>query len=622
LMEINRTSKMAEGRFVDLDFDNNNSNSLKAALVDINTAAATIQISAALKSKALEDIIPSIDDRTIFASRIRSYVVRSRNKAPLTNDQISALERLSRIFSTIGAAKALGTILQAPKQVIPVAFNTAINAGANFNPAIAFSKSVNGFINRSGRSIANRGIESQSGIEAANSMLDKAATSRGKEALGLIEKVNSFWLKMFLAKPDVFIARSAWIAYYKQDMKRQGLSTDIDFDNDPINDEAADYAQHMIDRQQNISDTNMAGEFMASEDSFKKMMRNVLLPFSSFILNQKSRMYSDLRAIGSSTSSAEDRRIAINSLSGLGVEMITYHGMGFAIRYMIYMAIANALTGEEPSDEEKEKMIKSQVQTMAGGVAKDLLSPLPLTDKWVIEFADYIAESMQNPNNDTVNQLVKDKNEARMLKGKEPMTPEEEKDFREATFDEKRIKLKYYEEESSWGTFGIAFKKYEEYSKLKRLAEDGIVEVERNGKIYEKKVEEKDREAAKAMVLPTQLHMLGLLPADVTSINRYVVRNAEKNALTENQYEKLKGVKKELEVKDLPKWQEYLVKSNRKQEGIIKEIEFIERFGGLKGSQQDEYIKLMERKGNVNYPDLKSIQSGVTADEIIKKDLE
>jgi hypothetical protein len=50
----------------------------------------------------------------------------------------------------------------------------------------------------------------------------------------------------------------------------------------------------------------------------------------------------------------------------------------------------------------------------------------------------------------------------------------------------------------------------------------------------------------------------------------------------------------------------------------LDEIAFVERFGGLKGTQQDEYIKLMEKKGSVNYPDLKELQSGKTADEITK----
>lgn len=51
--------------------------------------------------------------------------------------------------------------------------------------------------------------------------------------------------------------------------------------------EAANYAQIMVDRQQNISDPLLAGEFMATEDGFKRLMRKVMLPFASFILNQK-----------------------------------------------------------------------------------------------------------------------------------------------------------------------------------------------------------------------------------------------------------------------------------------------------------------------------------------------
>jgi hypothetical protein len=231
--------------------------------------------------------------------------------------------------------------------------------------------------------------------------------------------------------------------------------------------------------------------------------------------------------------------------------------------------------------------------------------------------ADMIAEASQD--SDMVDQAVKDKNESLMLNGKEPMDEATEAKFREEEFDSKRFKLKYYEDDSKFGTFSILSSKYADYMKLQKLANDGEVEVEFNGKISIKKVQEKDRKAAQAMVLPMQLFMLGLLPADVSSVNRYVYKSVEKKAMTENQYEKLKDVKSELGKKDLSTYEEYLVRTNRKKDGVIGEIEFVERFGGLTGSQEDEYVKLMERKGDVNYPDLKALQSGRTADDIIKK---
>jgi hypothetical protein len=96
------------------------------------------------------------------------------------------------------------------------------------------------------------------------------------------------------------------------------------------------------------------------------------------------------------------------------------------------------------------------------------------------------------------------------------------------------------------------------------------------------------------------------------------MKSSGKKSMTENQYEKMNDIKQELGRKELSKYEDYLVRSNRKKPGILDEIAFVERFGGLKGTQQDEYIKLMEKKGSVNYPDLKELQSGRTADEITK----
>jgi len=72
--------------------------------------------------------------------------------------------------------------------------------------------------------------------------------------------------------------------------------------------EAAEYAQAMIDRQQNISDPMLAGEFLASDDPIKQITRKIVLPFASFILNQKARMYNDLNTITSKTATSEDNK--------------------------------------------------------------------------------------------------------------------------------------------------------------------------------------------------------------------------------------------------------------------------------------------------------------------------
>ena len=610
LMESNRTSSMNTNRYVSLDFDTNNAKALKSALIDINTAAATRQIAGFLGSDAYKKIIPTAEDRDLFSKRIKSYVVRSRNKMSVPSDQLAAVERLSRVLSTLGASKALGSVFQAVKQTVPLMISTVVNAGSNFNPiATMTNPAANRFISRSKRDIANRGAESQTDIENANSILEKASTSKLSDAMGVIESLNKFWLTTFLSKPDIWIARSAFLAYYKQDLKRQGIEV-TDWDTHEVNDDAADYAQHMVDRQQNISDVNKAGEFMATEDPWKKITKNLLMPFAGFSLNQKSRMYSDIVTAASKTTSKEDRFTALRSLSGLGVEMAAYHGIGFAIRAYLLMAIADAITGDEPSDEEREKVLDNQVSYMTESIIRDVLSPLPATDYAVIWGMNKLIQEYQDkfPNTDGAKLALDARNESLTLRGKNELTKEEADKFKDNWIEENKFNL-LNKETASLGTYSIISQKSKEFMELYNMAINGEYEQEFAGKVTVKKLLPSDREAAKNMIPYMAAHMIGILPAETSSISRYVMKNVKKKGLTEAKYEKINDVKKELGTSKLSLYQEFLSKGDKKLEGVMDEINWIEENGGLKSNnQQKEYIKLMETKREVTYDDLKRIQ--------------
>lgn len=79
-----------------------------------------------------------------------------------------------------------------------------------------------------------------------------------------------------MAKPDVWIARSSFITYYLKDMKSKGENVkDIDWSTHEWNKESAQYAQLMVDRQQNISDDKLAGDFLSSDDPTKELLEKL-----------------------------------------------------------------------------------------------------------------------------------------------------------------------------------------------------------------------------------------------------------------------------------------------------------------------------------------------------------
>lgn len=107
LMEATRPKVLPKGRYISLDFDVNNFNSLKGALVDINTAAAIRQVDGFINSKAFKRLIPEANDRKILTKRINTYIQKAKGKRTVTSDTIKDVERLTNFITGLGVGKAL-----------------------------------------------------------------------------------------------------------------------------------------------------------------------------------------------------------------------------------------------------------------------------------------------------------------------------------------------------------------------------------------------------------------------------------------------------------------------------------------------------------------------------------
>ena len=381
LMENKRIQTLGKrpSRIVSFDFDVNMSNSMYDALMDINTAEATRQMKSFFNSEGFEKIVPTKDDRDLMVDRMKKFVIRSKRKDYVSQDQLSGVFKAMNTIAGLGAGRALGGILQAPKQTIGVAFNTMINSGGRLSVVDAIQ--ANQFINDSGYAIALRGIASNADIQSINKILEKASQTKGDAALRLLNKASEMWLNTFLVKPDVWIARTSWISYYKQQLDKMGYDTsNIDWTTHKLNKEAADYAQAMLDRQQNYSDSDLAGEFFASKEPMKMFLRKTFFPFMTFVMNQKSRMYADLSIIGNKEASSQEKLNAGKSLTGMAIELAIYSGMSMFFSSML-SNLTDYLWGEDESEEEKKKRMKRSMQYYAKNIVSDILSPLPVTNE-------------------------------------------------------------------------------------------------------------------------------------------------------------------------------------------------------------------------------------------------
>jgi hypothetical protein len=624
LIETTRPKNLPANRYISLDFDTNNFASLKGAMIDIETAPAIRQVDGFLKSDGYKRMVNG-DDRKILTSRVNNYISAVKGKTNFNRDTLKSVERLANFLGSLGVGKALGGLDQAVKQTTPVIVNTIMNAG-RFTP---LNMDMNVAINRSGMPIANRGIESITAVESIDSLIDKKSTTAA-EAVKVVEKISQMYMKALLSKPDVWVARSSFITYYQKYLRDNGMDTNIDWKEHEWNKDAMEYAQMMVDRQQNISDEKLAGKFLSSRDPMVSVARKVIFPFATFILNQKARMHNDFIALFGSDVSTDDRAKAVKSLGGLAAEMITYQAIAYFIKTMVYDNIASYIAGEDDEEEKKErsffgiKMTKKQWNATKFPVksfVSDLISPLPLTDDLVTFGFDKLMSNFPMITQEEINQSIKDQNDARALKGQDPMDAEMEANFIEKLKQQNTYSVTFKTDGvgRAYGVPGIAFDTYMELADMAKMATTGEFVEDIGYGPKTKHLSKNDQELVKYMTIPMVLYTTGLVPKDFGTVARKVVNTAKKRSINDNKFKNISALKDELGRK--PKeWEESLVMDTQKKlPTIIETIQFAERFGGLTESQGKEFAKLIELSGDYNYFNLKRIQEGETADQILKK---
>jgi hypothetical protein len=499
-------------RYVDLSFDNNNANSMYDALVDINTAAPIRQIEAFLNSPDFESVFPNSDDAKIIKGskgrpgRIDMYIRNIRNKNPYSNDELASVVRKLNKIASIGVGQALGGFTQPFKQVIPVMLNTIVNAGG-LDLSATFNKAKNDFINNSGYSIANRGIESQAQVESLNRLVDEVSKSKGEKLLNGIEKLNKKWLDITLVKPDVFIARASWLSYYEKYLKDNGLysttvetktpsgeidvtTPGIDYNTHKLNEDAANYAQRMVDRQQNVSDSDLAGKFFANRDSANQLLVKTIMPFASFRMNQASRLGADLATLTNKTSSKEDKTIAARSIAGFGVEAATFRLVSIGVSILLG-SLSKVIMGIDEDDEEKEKRIDNIIKGAKTGTFTDIFSPLPILDKPIQAAGASLMQSIEDATG--LPTAI--------------YSPKTEEYFQSA------------------GLFGIS---YERLGQLKEVISLSVTGKYTDDFGKEKTISSDAQDALKMLIVPALMTNVGLAPSEVNTIVRYGIKDSKK----------------------------------------------------------------------------------------------
>ena len=495
-----RTLDAQAASYVELNFDRANMNAYKGALVDVNTAESISKANGFLNDPAFSSLIQDDETRTVLKDRIYAYVrnIKGGNR-PTSQDNRKLSEILDKV-ATFSVGRALGGPTQYIKQLVPIV-NTLVNAGdlsiSAFNKPGAMQ-----FILNSGYSIASRGFASLSEIKSLNdSVKDIKLGSLDNKALNSFlngaEGLNRKFLKVFVQNPDRYAAQLSWLTYYIKDLKSQGFSQDaidnIDWETHKINTQSADYAQQQVDRQQNVSDAGLQGEFFSSRGVGISLARKIILPFMNFAMNQKSRMYSDVFQLTSRHATPEDKSRAKASLAGLAAETAAFNTLGVGISMGLYAATKGIMGGDEETPEEQQKRVMNIIRGRTGNIVSDIFSPLPkLTDPKIIDGINFLLRTVQEGDEKDMFQLFS------------------------------RDKDTFYDQ---LGLFGIGPKYAGELFELSKIAMFGEY-TDNYGRVI--KLEPKAQELAVQVFLPKLLYASGYVPVEVGTMSNYATKELKK----------------------------------------------------------------------------------------------
>jgi hypothetical protein len=506
----------AKTRIVNLDFDMNNANALTNALIDVETASSVLKAKGFVTSKDFGKIFSSKDDAKLYKRRLISYVNNVRGKNYVDQSELTNMGKSLNAIGSFGTAKALFSLSQPIKQSIPPLFNTLVQTG-RLDLGTLFSGG-SAFIDRTGYPIINRGISSLAELQAINKKVAEAEKNLLAKGIMGIAEYNNKMLEIWLQKPDVFTARSSWLSFYINSLKKQGINTKgLDWNTHEVNKKAADYAELMVSSQQNVNDSDMQGMLFTNKTPYAKAVRKALFTLMTFTLNQKTRIWSDMRTLSNKKLTSEsDRKEALLSLSGAIVELVSFHSISLGVSYIVLQPLIDAMMealGYEDDDEDKElenkKLLMNKSASIAQSFLKDfILPPIPGIDALASSKVNSIMEEYGISEKIAVEGFG---------------------------MEEGGSKFELYDKQDYsfldvLGGAGIAAEKGKELFDFTSLASTGKFDLETKGGLITKQIQEENEDLAKINASIMSAYYLGILPGELAYIARKLDKKIKKGA--------------------------------------------------------------------------------------------
>ncbi len=358
-----KSSVLPANTVYDLDFDSVQGERFYDTNYDLETAPHIAKVRAFFSTPESEKLLGGTHNKKFVMESIKNAVLKQKNKqlqAPeLERNAVKALN----ILQAKGARIALGSISQLPKQYISVASSTVANLGTDMGlyfQALRVSNKIKLFDQSS---IAMRG-DTKAGynhdMDIASidrSVLGNSFVRNSRQALSTMAKVAETAMSA-LVKSDVSVARTSWLSYYMQDLKKQGVDINkIDWNkaHEDYNKEAGAYAEQMVSRSQNPNNNTELGSLYRDTKGGSMILKNMILPFSSFAVNQRVRMTNDLQKLIKGGNKSEAARSLAATFLEQGIfNAIKVYGLG-ALTTSGARGLAAAFGFWDDQDEKKAK---------------------------------------------------------------------------------------------------------------------------------------------------------------------------------------------------------------------------------------------------------------------------
>jgi len=235
---------------------------------------------------------------------------------------------------------------------------------------------VQGFINRNGGEINLRGAESIADIKSAERLMRESKYQGLNDVIEYSDKAGRFFMKS-LTKGDVPLARASWWGYYIHALKKAGKPyKNVDWSEAEIDKDAASYANNEVSINQNASMTSTLGKLYSSKDPIRKLLTTMVFPYTSFLINAKGRLKTDITVLTSKLATQEDKNAAMRSIVATLAELPAYIGLSASFNWAL-TSLAYSIIGYDEDEEEKLLRQKRYTELAATRIITDLLSPFP-----------------------------------------------------------------------------------------------------------------------------------------------------------------------------------------------------------------------------------------------------